>query len=254
MTDVIFHVAYSEAMCDPLVQSILKRHKSRNEALLDPELNAAFDKAFEAARQTITADPFEHERKEAARLRAKVQSEYSKPGLLWRYHGEVSPPLAVGIRWVNAMGYWTGDDIEPDDIAAVSSLLQCLTLIDRDPTESGRMLMAKRLIVLLQRAQKACNEIPEPPTYCLLTKKQKEVVSILWSNGVRSIHDGVKRQFIVDLVENSDPNKTRDPKDVQRDIKDLRDLKLILANGERAAMTYWLSSEGIAMGEYLNNT
>lgn len=254
MNDPICSLAYRAAWRDPAVQSVLQRHESRNEALLDPEFNAAFDAAFETAHNATTADPFEHERAEAIHLRDKVQSDYSKTGLAWQYLGEASPPLAVGVRLLYGMGYWTGDETMPNDIAAVSSLLQCLASIDRGPTQSGRMLMAKRLNVLLLGAQKVCKAVPQPPTYCRLTEKQKEVVSILWSNGVRSIHDCVKRGFIMKHIANRNPDQARDPDDTKDDLKALRQLGLVCKNGERAAMTYWLSAEGMTMGEYLHNT
>lgn len=210
-------------------------------------------KQYTEAHNAALADPLRYEREECARLVEQVRTNYADA-----YHDATPQPLEAGNRWLFGLGWFTLTKETPEQLRAVSRLCVCLAGCERGTTEAARMLDAKRLWFLLERAQRACGFKTLAETAESLTETQ---IAILRALDALRAFDGLRDTARRDILECSDQARARGNIDhginednFRENIPALHTAGLVAHNNKGTRWRrYWLTTRGAAVADYLKN-
>lgn len=202
-----------------------------------PEEMEAAMAVLTAQHNAALADPFAYERAEAERLADLCRANYA---------GQLEQPSNIaGWCYKPGVGYFHGEPGEMVD--AVKRFCTALAEAEHGEHIGVRMLNAKHVGLLLERAQRACGMRTLADTAAGLSAKQKE--ALIAMRALRAFeHDaGVNVPLILDRMPDG-----ADDKHVKDIVRDFVADGTLEAKGTKRWRIHWLSLRGRALADHLH--
>ena len=201
-----------------------------------PEEMEAAMAVLTAQHNAALADPFKYERAEVERLAELCRTNYA---------GQVTPPADItGWCCLGAVGWFHG---EPGEMVyAVNRFCTALAMAEHAEHIGARILNAKYVGLLLERAQRACGLRTLADTAAGLSGSQQGVIVSLARLKSFDAMPGAARGDVLSKMPGADEDH------VKEILRAFAEDGTIESNGKYGRhRRYWLSIRGAALAEYI---